>query len=202
MYRRYSPQNSFPQNTNRSDRPNPNNALLPSPGIPKGQWDGKRRQNAENSPPQAHAHKNENGPHNHQPPHHSPIENEHNSHAHTQTHREHTSEQNHQKRDYRHAALNVGRQPESLNFQPREEHRHTPPPPPPKKKNPLLGFLPPSVYNPDTKKIFGFLEAEDLLLAALILMMLENEEQENSLLVYALLYILLGDKIDISKFGF
>ena len=106
------------------------------------------------------------------------------------------------KRDYGNAALNHGRSRSSLNFSSGGGgHRHTEPPPPPKKKNPLLGFLPPSVYNPETKKIFGFLEAEDLLLAALILMILEDDEQQDSMLVYALLYILLGDKIDLSRFG-
>lgn len=180
MYRRYSPHNYIPQENNHSAAQKHNDGMCPSPGMPKRQWDEQR--------------------------HNSPTQGQHssggkNAHAHSADGCAPSQEQNQPRREYRDATLNAGRRPGNLNFQPQREHRHTPPPPP-KKKNPLLGFLPPSVYNPETKKIFGFLEAEDLLLGALILMMLENEEQENSMLVYALLYVLLGDKIDLSKFGF
>ena len=61
----------------------------------------------------------------------------------------------------------------------------------------MLGIIPPSLYNPETKKVFGFLSTEDLLLAALILLFLDNEENDDPMLVYALLYILLSDYIDL-----
>lgn len=63
----------------------------------------------------------------------------------------------------------------------------------------LLKFIPQSIYDPDTGKVFGFLSAEDLLLAALILVLLDNrcEDEDNSMLIYALLYILLSDHIDL-----
>ena len=43
------------------------------------------------------------------------------------------------------------------------------------------------------------MSAEDLLLAALILVLLDNkcEDEDNSMLIYALLYILLSDHIDL-----
>ena len=67
----------------------------------------------------------------------------------------------------------------------------------PKPKNPIFGLVPTSVYNPDTKKVLGMFSAEDLLLAGLILLLLENDENNDSMLVYALLYILLSDYIDL-----
>lgn len=180
MYRRYSPHNYMPQENTHSAAQNHNEGMRPSPGVPKSRWDEQRQ----SSPMQGQHSGSGQQPHNYSAGNCIPSQ-----------------EQNCPHREYRDATLNAGRRPGNLNFQPQREHRHTPPPPP-KKKNPLLGFLPPSVYNPETKKIFGFLEAEDLLLGALILMLLENEEQENSMLVYALLYVLLGDKIDLTKFGF
>ena len=82
-------------------------------------------------------------------------------------------------------------------------------PPPPRnerkdgerKKNPILGFIPASVYNPETKKVFGFLKAEDLLLIALILMFLDNEDNDDPWLLYALIFILISDWIDLSAIG-
>lgn len=194
MYRRYSPRNTFPQ---ENSTPCPSNQqgtpLPPSPGMPKAQWE-EQQQRHPGSPP-----------HN-QAAHNTPAPNRNQSHA--------SGEKNHPPaannaappkqgnpcRNYAHSTLNAGRKPGNLNFQPPHDHHHTYAPPP-KKKNPLLGFLPPTIYNPDTKKILGFLDAEELLLAALILMLLENEEQDNTLLIYALLYILLGDRLDLSKFG-
>ena len=61
----------------------------------------------------------------------------------------------------------------------------------------ILGLLPPSLYNPQTKKILGFLSAEDLLLAALIFLMLDSGREEDSIMVYVLLYLLLSDYIDL-----
>ena len=63
----------------------------------------------------------------------------------------------------------------------------------------LLKFIPQSIYDPETGKVLSFLSAEDLLLAALILVLLDNkcEDEDNSMLIYALLYILLSDHIDL-----
>ena len=60
----------------------------------------------------------------------------------------------------------------------------------------LFGLLPPSLYNPQTKKLFGFLDAEDLLLVALIFLFLEREDEDETVIL-ALLYILLSDYIDL-----
>lgn len=62
----------------------------------------------------------------------------------------------------------------------------------------LEKFLPPAIYNPKTKKIFGMLTAEDLLIAALVLIFLESDEEESGLLVLALLYLLISEKVDLS----
>lgn len=63
----------------------------------------------------------------------------------------------------------------------------------------LLKFIPQSLYNPETGKVLGFMSAEDLLIAALILVLLDNSdgERENTMLVYALLYVLISDHIDL-----
>ncbi len=64
----------------------------------------------------------------------------------------------------------------------------------------LTGLIPQSLYNPETGKVLGFLSAEDLLLVALILMILDGgdeQEGDNVLLVYALLYILISEHIDL-----
>lgn len=88
---------------------------------------------------------------------------------------------------------------------PPSKHPHTndPSPKPQEKKklqlpqNPILGLIPTSVYNPETKKVLGMFSAEDLLLAGLIFLLLENEENDDPMLVYALLYILISDYIDL-----
>lgn len=79
-----------------------------------------------------------------------------------------------------------------------------PPPKPPEKKkskpvkkNPILGMIPPALYHPETKKVLGIFSAEDLLLAGLIFLLLENEELEDPMILYALLYILISDYIDL-----
>ncbi len=69
--------------------------------------------------------------------------------------------------------------------------------PKPSKKNPILGMIPPVLYHPETKKVLGIFSAEDLLLAGLIFLLLENEELEDPMIVYALLYILISDYIDL-----
>ncbi|MBQ7959818.1 MAG: hypothetical protein IJ285_01200 [Clostridia bacterium] len=61
----------------------------------------------------------------------------------------------------------------------------------------LHGFLPHGLYNPETKKILGFLTAEDLLLIALIFLFLEDNEGDNPLLVLALLYLLVSEYFDL-----
>ena len=81
------------------------------------------------------------------------------------------------------------------NQTPQKESKH--PGIKPGKNNPILGMLPASVYNPETKKILGLFSAEDLLLAALIFLLLDSENNEDSVLVYLLLYILLSEYIDL-----
>ena len=98
---------------------------------------------------------------------------------------------------------------------PRPIRRLTPPQrqpekPKPKKKLPLSkgtkgllhGILPSSVYNPDSKKIFGFFSAEDLLLVALIFLCAESDEEDNSMMILALLYILVSDYIELPDLSF
>ena len=69
--------------------------------------------------------------------------------------------------------------------------------PKPSKKNPILGMIPPALYHPETKKVLGIFSAEDLLLAGLIFLLLENEELEDPMILYALIYILISDYIDL-----
>ncbi len=66
----------------------------------------------------------------------------------------------------------------------------------------LQSLLPPTVYNPDTKKILGFLSAEDLLLVALIFLFMANDDEDNTLMVLALVFVLISDYIDLSDFSF
>lgn len=65
--------------------------------------------------------------------------------------------------------------------------------------SPLLKFIPQSIYNPDTGKVLGFLSAEDLLIVALILLLIDNRDsdEDDSLLIYALVYILISDRINL-----
>ncbi len=67
------------------------------------------------------------------------------------------------------------------------------------KEHPLTKFIPQSVYDPKSGKILGFLSAEDLLIIALILLMIDSDdgETDNSMLVYALIYILLSEHMDL-----
>ena len=63
----------------------------------------------------------------------------------------------------------------------------------------LTRFIPHSVYNPETGQGLGFMSAEDLLIAALIILIIDSsdEETDNTMLVYALIYILISDHIDL-----
>ncbi len=82
--------------------------------------------------------------------------------------------------------------------------QHTPPPKQPQQgfsfNNTIRGFLPPHLYNRETKKLFGFFTAEDLLLIALILIFSESEENDDPFTILALIYILLSDYIDLPDF--
>lgn len=66
----------------------------------------------------------------------------------------------------------------------------------------LHGILPTSVYNPESKKIFGIFSAEDLLLVALIFLCAESDEEDNSIMILALLYILVSDYIELPDLSF
>ena len=65
----------------------------------------------------------------------------------------------------------------------------------------LQKLLPDAVYNKQTKKFFGIIGAEDLLLLALVFLFMEKDDEENSILVLALLFILVSDYIDLSGFN-
>lgn len=58
--------------------------------------------------------------------------------------------------------------------------------------NSLLSFIPSGVYNRETKKLFNLFTAEDLLLVALILMLADSDDNDDTALLIALVYILLG----------
>ncbi len=60
----------------------------------------------------------------------------------------------------------------------------------------IARFLPSSIYNCETKKLFGFLATEDLLLVALIFLFLDSEEEDSNLIALALLFVLVSDYID------
>ena len=68
-----------------------------------------------------------------------------------------------------------------------------------KNSHPVTKFIPQSIYNPQTGKILGFLSAEDLLILGLIFLLLDSgdECEDNSMLIYALLYILLSGHMDL-----
>ncbi len=68
--------------------------------------------------------------------------------------------------------------------------------------NILRRIIPASVYNPQTEKILGVFSPEDLLLVALIFLFMENNEDDDTMLIFALIYILLADYIDFSKIIF
>ena len=68
-----------------------------------------------------------------------------------------------------------------------------------RRSHPILKLIPQSLYNPQTSKILGFLSAEDLLLLGLIFLLLDSgdESEDNSMLIYALLYILISGHMDL-----
>ena len=68
-----------------------------------------------------------------------------------------------------------------------------------KNPHPVTKFIPQSVYNPQTGKVLGFLSAEDLLILGLIFLLLDSgdECEDNSMLIYALLYILISEHMDL-----
>jgi len=66
----------------------------------------------------------------------------------------------------------------------------------------LCGFIPQSLYNSETGKILGFLDAEDLLIVALIFLFLNDKSGDNTLIVLALVYVLLSDYINLEDFAF
>ena len=89
--------------------------------------------------------------------------------------------------------------------QPRPEPKPESKPTPNRKKNKgiigiLENFLPGAVYNKDSKKIFGLISAEDLLLIALIFLFADSSEEDGNLICLALLYVLLSDYIDLSDY--
>lgn len=69
-----------------------------------------------------------------------------------------------------------------------------------REKNILEKFLPENIYNPKTKKLFGLLSPEELLLVALIFLFADSERDDSNLLCLALLYLLFADKFDLSAF--
>lgn len=62
--------------------------------------------------------------------------------------------------------------------------------------NSVLKLLPNSLYDSKSKKLFGIMGSEDLLLIMLIFLLIENEDGDNYL-IYALLYLLVSDYVDI-----
>ncbi len=69
-----------------------------------------------------------------------------------------------------------------------------------REKNILEKFLPENIYNPKTKKLFGILSPEELLLVALIFLFADSDRDDSNLLCLALLYLLFADKFDLSAF--
>ncbi|MBQ9757633.1 MAG: hypothetical protein IJW15_04375 [Clostridia bacterium] len=61
-------------------------------------------------------------------------------------------------------------------------------------------IIPKGLYDPKTKKVLGFFTAEDLLLVALIFIFMDSEDEGNPLMALALLYVLLGDYLDLGDF--
>ena len=63
----------------------------------------------------------------------------------------------------------------------------------------MMNFIPKSLYNPETGKVLGVMSADDLLIVALILIMLDSGDdcEDNSMLIYALIYILLSEYIEL-----
>ena len=64
----------------------------------------------------------------------------------------------------------------------------------------IESFLPEALYNAESKKLFGILSAEDLLLIALIFIFADSGDEDGNLICLALLYVLLSDYIDLSDY--
>ncbi len=124
---------------------------------------------------------------------------------------------NHPPQNGSHIAPPQHSNPPPQHSNPPPQHSNPPPQhsnPPPQHSNPppqhggkntfnissiLNSIIPSSVYNPETKKVFGILTAEDLLIVALIFLFSENSEDCDPLLIPALIYILLSDYIDLPE---
>lgn len=67
------------------------------------------------------------------------------------------------------------------------------------KYHPLLNLIPRSMYNPENGKVFGIFSVDDLLIAALVLVLIDggNDCEENNCLIYALIYILLSEHLEL-----
>ncbi len=67
------------------------------------------------------------------------------------------------------------------------------------KAHPITKLIPQSLYNPETGKVLGFLSAEDLLIVALILLLIDSgdDEADNTMLIYALIYILIAEHMEL-----
>ncbi len=65
--------------------------------------------------------------------------------------------------------------------------------------NPITRFIPQSLYNAETGKVLGFMNAEDLFIAALIILLIDSgcDDGDNTMLILALLYLLLSEHIDL-----
>ncbi len=63
----------------------------------------------------------------------------------------------------------------------------------------LTKLIPQSLYNPQTGKVFGVLNTDDLFLVALIILLIDSgdEDEDNSMLIYALIYILISEHLDL-----
>lgn len=103
----------------------------------------------------------------------------------------------HQRQAHQTPSANRPQNPFFFSSQGQKQNDAPPPREQGRQKNFLFDLLPPALYNHETKKILGLINAEDLLLIALIFMFLDSDQPDHQLLVYALLYILLSDYIDL-----
>lgn len=192
MYRRYE---QSEQNKRQAEPPRANSSRHSN--APRA---GSRRTEPSNYQRRdnRHAEQHRNSEHNHRcDSHHS------DSRGNRHRHNEHNHRDNHNNdRSFEHNRHAHSRHNEHEHHNHRHNECHEQQLPPKSGKNPLLGFIPTSIYNPETGKILGFLSAEDLLLVAMILMFLDSEEEGDNLMVYALLYVLASEWIDIDFMKF
>ena len=92
-----------------------------------------------------------------------------------------------------------GQQRQNVQHQKPQQKPIATPPPERRKGSVITRLIPPSLYNPETGKVFGFLTAEDLFIAALIILLIDSgdDECDNTMLILALLYLLLSEHIDL-----